>query len=240
MFDWLGDIISGIGSAIGDAIDFIGSGVGDAIWNAMLKWLYEIVYGAIADFFEMMGNMGSEVFDLEWVQATVKLFTLFGWGLFVAGTVVAVFDVAIEYQCGRANIKTTALNILKGFFACSLIGIVPIELYKFCIPRRNVLVGGFGNLRSFEFAVHDRLCLLRNQDVFRQYQAWRHSAHSNSGRFAVYVQRSPWLCGRLQSMVQAGYSDLPYGIYADNLVVPWTNDIPEQYAVGAWHYAGRQ
>lgn len=54
----------------------------------MLKWLYEIIYDAIADFFEMMGNMGSEVFDLEWVQATVKLFTLFGWGLFVAGTAV--------------------------------------------------------------------------------------------------------------------------------------------------------
>ena len=268
MFDWLGDIISGIGSAIGDTIDFIGSGLGDAIWNAMLKWLYEIIYGAIADFFEMMGNMGSEVFDLEWVQATVKLFTLFGWGLFVAGTAVAIFDVAIEYQCGRANIKTTALNILKGFFACSLIGIVPIELYKFCISLQNtfshdlvgiasggineslsdaglaalagMFFGGFGNLRSFEFAVHDRLCLLRNQDVFRQYQAWRHSAHSNSGRFAVYVQRSPWLCGRLQSMVQAGYSDLPYGIYADNLVVPWTDDIPEQYAVGARHNAGSQ
>ena len=81
--------------------------------------------------------MGAEVFDLEWVQATVKLFTLFGWGLFVAGTVVAVFDVAAEYQCGRANIKTTALNILKGFFACSLIGVVPIELYKFCISLQN-------------------------------------------------------------------------------------------------------
>ena len=133
MFDWLGDIISGIGSAIGDTIDFIGSGVGDAIWNAMLKWLYEIIYGAIADFFEMMGNMGSEVFDLEWVQATVKLFTLFGWGLFVAGTVVAVFDVAIEYQCGRANIKTTALNILKGFFACSQIAVG--SLYMFSVPR---------------------------------------------------------------------------------------------------------
>lgn len=67
----------------------------------------------------------------------MKLFTLFGWGLFVAGTAVAIFDVAIEYQCGRANIKTTALNILKGFFACSLIGIVPIELYKFCISLQN-------------------------------------------------------------------------------------------------------
>lgn len=113
------------------------SGIANAIWNAMLRWIYEIIYGAIADFFEMIGNMGAEVFDLKWVQATVKLFTLFGWGLFVAGTVVAVFDVAVEYQCGRANIKTTALNILKGFFACSLIGVVPIELYKFCISLQN-------------------------------------------------------------------------------------------------------
>lgn len=113
------------------------SGIANAIWNAMLRWIYEIIYGAIADCFEMIGNMSAEVFDLEWVQATVKLFMLFGWGLFVAGTVVAIFDVAIEYQCGRANIKTTALNILKGFFACSLIGVVPIELYKFCISLQN-------------------------------------------------------------------------------------------------------
>lgn len=85
----------------------------------------------------MMGNMGADIFDLDWIQATIKLFTLFGWALFVAGVVVAIFDVAIEYQCGRANIKTTAINILKGFFACSLIGIVPVELYKFCISLQN-------------------------------------------------------------------------------------------------------
>lgn len=63
--------------------------------------------------------------------------TLFGWALFAAGVVVAIFDVVIEYQCGRANIKSTAVNILKGFFACSLIGIVPVELYKFCISLQN-------------------------------------------------------------------------------------------------------
>ena len=85
----------------------------------------------------MMGNMGADIFDLDWVKATIKLFTLFGWALFIAGVVVAVFDVAIEYQNGRANIKTTAINILKGFFACSLIGIVPVELYKFCISLQN-------------------------------------------------------------------------------------------------------
>lgn len=117
--------------------DTLGQQISNVIWNTMLQWFYETIYGAVADFFTMMGNMGADIFDLDWIQATIKLFTLFGWALFVAGVVVAVFDVAIEYQCGRANIKTTAINILKGFFACSLIGIVPVELYKFCISLQN-------------------------------------------------------------------------------------------------------
>lgn len=137
MFDWLGDIFSGIGDAIGGVFDFLGEQISNVIWNTMLGWMYETIYNAVADFFSMMGNMGADIFDLDWIQATIKLFTLFGWALFVAGVVVAIFDVAIEYQCGRANIKSTAINILKGFFACSLIGIVPVELYKFCISLQN-------------------------------------------------------------------------------------------------------
>lgn len=137
MFDWLGDIISGIGDSIGNVFETLGQQISNVIWNTMLQWFYETIYGAVADFFTMMGNMGADIFDLDWVKATIKLFTLFGWALFVAGVVVAVFDVAIEYQCGRANIKTTSINILKGFFACSLIGIVPVELYKFCISLQN-------------------------------------------------------------------------------------------------------
>ena len=137
LFDWLGDIIGGIGDAIGGVFDFLGKQVSNAIWNTMLQWFYETIYAAVADFFTMIGNMGADIFELDWVQATIKLFTLFGWSLFVAGTVVAVFDTVIEYQNGRATIKTTAINVLKGFFACSLIGIVPVELYKFCITLQN-------------------------------------------------------------------------------------------------------
>ena len=139
MFDWLGDFFNGIGEAIGGAFNGVGTAISEAIWEAMLQWYYETIYNAIADFFTLMGNMGADLFDLAWVQATINLFVLFGWALYVTGIIVAVFDVAIEYQSGRANIKTTALNILKGFFACSMIGIVPVELYKFCISLQNSL-----------------------------------------------------------------------------------------------------
>lgn len=132
MFDWLGDLL-------GNAFSFLGQQVSSAIFDIMLKWMYEQIYNAVADFFTQMGNMGAEIFDLDVVQSTISLFTMFGWALFAVGTVVAVFDVAIEYQNGRASIKTTAINVLKGFFACSLIGIVPVELYKFCISLQNSL-----------------------------------------------------------------------------------------------------
>ena len=91
------------------------------IFSTLVEMGYETIYTAVADFFTLMGNMGADIFNLSWVQATVELFTLFGWALFVAGVVVAIFDVAIEYQNGRADIKSCAINILKGFFACSLL-----------------------------------------------------------------------------------------------------------------------
>ena len=119
MFDWLGTLI---GSIFGD----VGQSLSSSIWDAMLQWIYTKIYNAAADFFALMGSMGTEIFELSWVKATIELFALFGWTLFATGTVVAAFDVAIEYQSGRATIQTTALNVLKGFFACSLIGVLPV------------------------------------------------------------------------------------------------------------------
>ncbi len=137
MFGWLQDLLNAIANAIREAFSVIGVELSRTIWSTMLSWIYDTVYGAIADFFTLMGNMGAEIFDLKWVQATVHLFTLFGWALFLVGVVVAAFDLAIEYQNGRGNVRNTVLNILKGFFACSLITVVPIELYKFCISLQN-------------------------------------------------------------------------------------------------------
>lgn len=122
----------------------------------MIKWFYETIFGAIADFFTMMGNMGADLFDMSWVQSTVHLFTLLGWSLFITGMVVAVFDIAIDYQNGTANIKSTCLHVLMGFMACSMIGKVPIELYKFSITLQNTfshdLATLFANSQSLNLA----------------------------------------------------------------------------------------
>lgn len=130
MFSWLSGLFSGLGNEISSSI-----------WNTMLRWLYTAIYDAIAEFFTTMGGLGVEIFDLAWVEAAVRLFSLFGWALFTVGMAVAVFDAAIEAQSGRVNIRATALNILKGFLAASLFITLPVELYKFCITLQNTFAG---------------------------------------------------------------------------------------------------
>ena len=268
MFDWLGDIFSGIGDAIGGVFDFLGEQISNVIWNTMLKWFYETIYNAVADFFTMMGNMGADIFDLDWIQATIKLFTLFGWPLFVVGVLVAIFDVAIEYQCGRANIKLPAVNILKGFFACSLIGIVPVELYKFCISLQNtfshdlsalfaggrtldlagestsVLVGSFAVSADINFNLFNILALI----AFAYCVIKIFFANIKRGGIlliqiavgALYVLCTERLSGRIQPMDEADCSLVFNGIYADFAVILGIADLPRQYAFGAWHHACRK
>ena len=145
IFDWLGDIISGMGTAISDAFSTVSDTIIDGILNRIIQWLFTVIYYGIADFFTLISGMGVEIFELDWVSAVVKLFFLFGWVLFVVGLIVSAFDLAIEYQNGRANVQSTALNWIKGFMAVSLFTITPIELYKFCVFKiffDNIKRGG--------------------------------------------------------------------------------------------------
>ena len=139
--EWLSDLILGIGDAISGAFQNLWSTISSSIWDVFLGWIYEAIYGAIADFFTMMGSMGTDLFNLSWVQSCLHLFLLFGWALFVAGLVVAMFDTAIEYQStGRINIKQQLMPMLYGFLAVNLFTVVPVRLYPLCITLQNTLM----------------------------------------------------------------------------------------------------
>ena len=156
---WLTDIINGIGDAIASAFQALWEVIADSIFGIFLEWIYETVFDAIADFFTLMGKMGTDLFDLPWVEACIKLFSLFGWALFIAGLVVAVFDIAIEYQSMRQfNIKRQVMPLIYGFLAVNLFTVVPIRLYTFCITIQNTLMHDLSSLaashtvHSFEHA----------------------------------------------------------------------------------------
>lgn len=151
MFDWIGDAIDWIGDGISslwdNTIGGVTDAIGDWIWEAMFEWLFNLIYGAIADLFEFINSTTSDVFAMSWVQAFVGLFQSLAWMLFVCGLIVAVFDTAIAYESGQANIKNTCLNVLKGFMAASLVTVVPQRLYSFCVATQGTftheLLGNF-------------------------------------------------------------------------------------------------
>lgn len=157
MFDWIGDAIDWIGdgisslwdSTVGSAVDAIS----DEIWNIMFEWLFNLIYGAIADLFEFINSTTSDIFSLSWVQAFISLFHGLAWMLFVCGFIVAVFDCAIAYESGQSNIKNTCLNVLKGFIAANLITVVPQRLYSFCVAMQGTFSHDL--LRNFVDSTND-------------------------------------------------------------------------------------
>lgn len=151
MFDWISDAIDWIGdgisslwdSTIGGAVDAIS----DVVWDIMFEWLFNKVYGAVAELFMFIDQSATDLFSLAWVRTFVSLFQALGWMLFVCGLVMAVFDTAMAYESGAANIKNTCINVLKGFMAASLVTVVPQRLYSFCVNMQGTfateLLGNF-------------------------------------------------------------------------------------------------
>ena len=118
---------------------FIWDFVASTILSEILDWFYGQIIGFLGNFFEQMGNMGVELFELTWVQAIVQFFSHLGWALFGVSLVVCAFECGIEYSSGRGNIKQTALNALKGFMAVSLFTTVPVRLYALSVSLQGTL-----------------------------------------------------------------------------------------------------
>jgi len=50
---------------------FIFNFVAELILGQILDWIYQQIVGFLSAFFEMMNNMGADLFEMSWVQATV-------------------------------------------------------------------------------------------------------------------------------------------------------------------------
>lgn len=125
---------------------FIWDFVADTVLGQIVDWIYGQMIGFLGNFFSLMGQMGAELFELDWIQAIVLFFSQLAWVLYVVGLVVAVFECAIECQSGRGSVRDTALNALKGFMAAGLFSVVPVELYKFSVSLQGELTRGITGL----------------------------------------------------------------------------------------------
>lgn len=121
---------------------FIWNFVAGEILDQLVDWIYGQLVGFLGNFFALMGNMGVELFELEWVDAIVLFFSRLAWALFSVSVVVCAFECGIEYSAGRGNLQQTALNIIKGFLAVSLFTVVPVRLYALSVSLQGTFSAG--------------------------------------------------------------------------------------------------
>ena len=121
---------------------FIWDFVASTVMDDLIDWFYGQLVGFLGNFFAQMGNMGVELFDLEWVQAVILFFSKLAWALFAVSLVVRAFECGIEYASGRANLQQTALDMIKGFFAVSMFTTVPVRLYALSVSLPGTLSVG--------------------------------------------------------------------------------------------------
>ena len=237
MFSWLGDVFDrvcdGIGWVWDHTLGAVIGGVGSAIWDTMFKWLFETIYKAVAKIFQAINNSATDVFELSWVQAFVKLFYNFGWMLFACGLVVAVFDCAVAYENGSANIvcSPSAAAVLT---VCKPAGLVLGRPDRYIPEQHDKDRSKYSNGRACGShqggvavltVLHSPAWLCDRQGHLCKHQAWRCTSVPDSHRFTVYVLNTERVYRGLPGVVQAGHSNLHYGIFADNYLVPWASDL---------------
>ena len=110
--------------------------------DQLVDWIYGQIVGFLGNFFALMGNMGVELFELDWVNAIVLFFSRLGWALFAVSVVVCAFECGIEYSAGRGNLQQCALNVIKGFLAVSLFTVVPVRLYALSVSLQGAFSAG--------------------------------------------------------------------------------------------------
>ena len=132
-----GFIEESINTSLNDPVGLITEESVSLIFDMFFDWLYFMIYDAISSLFTIIDETTADIFAIPWVEAFIMLFHHIGWILFACGLIVAVFDTAIGYENGQANLKNTCLNVLKGFFAASLITVVPQRLYSFSVSLQH-------------------------------------------------------------------------------------------------------
>ena len=126
---------------------FIWDFVAKTVLDEIMDWLYGQIVGFLGNFFAEMGSMGAELFQMSWVQSIVLFFSHLAWALYGTGLVVACFECGIQASSGKADVKGTALNAIKGFMAAGLFNVVPLRLYELAISLQGSLtreITGYG------------------------------------------------------------------------------------------------
>lgn len=143
------EILNGIKSLFTGFFDDLWQKISGQFFDKALEWVYNAIFDTISEFLTYIENTSVDLFEYPWVKSFILLFRYFGMALFLVGLVVAIFNIAIEYQNMRCvSIKNQILPLIYSFMAVSLFTIVPTKLFSFCISLQSSFMHSLAELFS--------------------------------------------------------------------------------------------
>ena len=86
---------------------FIWDFVADTVLGQIIDWIYGQIVGFLGDFFMQMGNMGTDLFEMSWVQSIVLFFSYLAWALYV----LSLIHILVEGgYCEKENVAADATH----------------------------------------------------------------------------------------------------------------------------------
>lgn len=137
---WVEDILNGLGNAIGDALGSVWDSIKDSIWNLFFEKIFDAIFEAVGLTIKNLTSSTETLFNIPFVNGLLDFFKQIGWGLFIAGFVIAIFEICLEYQnMHHFNIKRQFLPLLIGLLAVNLFTVLPVALFRFAVTQQSAL-----------------------------------------------------------------------------------------------------
>lgn len=137
--EWLSDLLSGIADALAEPL-----------WERLMSWLAEKLYGFLASLFSLLSTLGSDIFDFPAIRGFLSFFQRLGWVLFLLGLAFSVFDYAAGLRSGNRPLRVHLVSAMSGFLGSLLLTELPIRLYLFTLNLQNSFLKelGLGSIRQ--------------------------------------------------------------------------------------------
>ena len=113
MFDWISDAIDwisdGISSLWDNTVGAAADAISDAIWDIMFEWIFNKVYGLIAELFTFINETATDIFALSWVQVFVGLFVSGTSDIFSASSTITISGLPFSETAVASTFSTVIL-----------------------------------------------------------------------------------------------------------------------------------
>ncbi len=96
--------------------------IGDYFFNSLLDWVKASVIALGNSAFSLFNGYQESIFTSgnTYIDSYINICVYVGWGLYIVGATLTIFEFIFLYNQGQGDIQTTVLNLLKGFLAAML------------------------------------------------------------------------------------------------------------------------